>query len=67
MLSAGWGDTYAQYRAGQAFRIEDLPNGVYYIAVEANPNGNAGRVDDTDNNDVAAQDHPLRQAPATAR
>ena len=26
-----------QYRAGQAFRIGDLPDGVYYIAVEANP------------------------------
>lgn len=37
VLSTGSGDTYLQYRAGQAFRIEDLPDGVYYIAVEANP------------------------------
>ena len=37
VLSNGSGDTYMQYRAGQAFRIGDLPDGVYYIAVEANP------------------------------
>ncbi len=42
VLSNGSGDTYMQYRAGQAFRIGDLPDGVYYIAVEANP-------DDTEN------------------
>ncbi len=33
VLSAGSGDTYMQYRYGQAFPIKDLPNGVYYIAV----------------------------------
>jgi hypothetical protein len=40
VLAAGWGDTYSQYRAGQAFRLKGLPNGVYYIAVNANPDGN---------------------------
>ena len=39
VLSSGWGDTYMQFRAGQSFRLEGLPNGVYYIAVNANPNG----------------------------
>lgn len=39
VLSAGWGDTYSQVRAGQAFRLNDLPNGTYYIEVRANPNG----------------------------
>ena len=37
VLSAGWGDTYAQFRAGQSFRIKDLADGVYYIRVKANP------------------------------
>jgi hypothetical protein len=37
VLSAGSGDTYAQYRAGQSFTLKGLPNGVYYISVEANP------------------------------
>lgn len=37
VLSAGSGDTYSQYRAGQAFRIKTLPNGIYYVAVQANP------------------------------
>lgn len=37
VLSAGWGDTYAQFRAGQSFGIRDLPNGTYYIATIANP------------------------------
>ena len=35
-LEAGWGDTYFQSVAGQAFNITDLPNGWYYIRVEAN-------------------------------
>lgn len=37
VLSAGWGDTYAQFRAGQSFPIKNLPDGVYYIRVLANP------------------------------
>lgn len=39
VLSSGSGDTYAQFRAGQSFNLKGLPNGVYYIAVEANPMG----------------------------
>jgi hypothetical protein len=37
VLSNGSGDTYHQYRTGQAFRIGDLPDGDYYISIEANP------------------------------
>ncbi len=37
VLAAGWGDTYAQFRAGQSFDLKDLPNGTYYIATTANP------------------------------
>jgi len=40
VLAAGWGDTYTQFRAGQSFRVDTLPNGVYYVAVQANPAGN---------------------------
>ena len=36
-LPLGWGDTYFQYVAGQAFDITDLPNGTYYIEIIANP------------------------------
>ena len=39
MLASGSGDTYAQFRAGQSFNLEGLPNGRYYVAVEANPLG----------------------------
>lgn len=39
VLSAGSGDTYAQFRAGQSFNLKGLPNGVYYISVEGNPMG----------------------------
>ncbi|MCY7401027.1 MAG: hypothetical protein LH477_08725 [Nocardioides sp.] len=49
VLSAGSGDTYAQYRAGQAFKIGDLPNGVYYIRVEGNPDRNLAEADTTNN------------------
>ena len=38
-----------QYRAGQAFKIGDLPNGVYYIRVEGNPERNLTESDTTNN------------------
>jgi hypothetical protein len=39
VLPTGWGDTYFQGLPGQSFDITDLPNGTYYIAVQANPDG----------------------------
>ena len=36
-LPVGWGDTYDQSKAGQAFDITSLPNGVYYIEIIADP------------------------------
>ncbi|HET7481918.1 MAG TPA: lysyl oxidase family protein [Actinomycetota bacterium] len=38
-LPRGWGDTYYQGLPGQSFEITDLPNGTYFIRVEANPAG----------------------------
>lgn len=38
VLQSGNGDTYEQYRAGQAISVKGLPNGVYYLSVLANPN-----------------------------
>jgi hypothetical protein len=49
VLAAGWGDTYTQYRAGQSFKIANLPNGTYYISVLANPD-NRLIEQSTDNN-----------------
>jgi len=40
VLSSGSGDTYYQFRTGQAFRLGNLPDGIYYIQVLANPEGN---------------------------
>jgi hypothetical protein len=37
ILPIGWGDTYFQGLPGQSFDITDLPNGTYFIEVEANP------------------------------
>ena len=37
VLASGWGDTYAQFRAGQSFDLRALPNGKYFVAVIANP------------------------------
>lgn len=51
VLSSGSGDTYMQYRYGQAFPIKNLPNGVYHIAVQANPLHNLVE-SDTANNDA---------------
>jgi hypothetical protein len=36
-MPLGWGDTYIQYLAGQAFDISKVPNGTYYIQIEVNP------------------------------
>jgi len=49
VLASGWGDTYAQFRAGQSFGIAGLPNGTYYIEVRANPEGNLVESDETNN------------------
>ena len=48
-LSAGHGDTYMQYRAGQAISVKDLPNGTYYLKVHANPFGRLVESDATNN------------------
>ncbi len=48
-LDAGWGDTYTQWVPGQSFDITDLPNGRYFVRVEANPNGNLYERDSTNN------------------
>jgi hypothetical protein len=49
VLDVGSGDTYTQWRAGQAFRLEGLPNGTYYIEVKANPTGNLYETDESNN------------------
>ncbi len=49
VLSSGSGDTYAQFRAGQAFNLKGLKKGWYWIAVEANPMGNLVEQDKTNN------------------
>lgn len=36
-MPAGWGDTYIQSAAGQAFNITDVRNGVYFVRVRTNP------------------------------
>jgi hypothetical protein len=52
-MPVGWGDTYIQSIAGQAFDITNLPNGTYYVQVIANP----GHVlhETTTANDVTAR------------
>jgi len=36
-MPIGWGDTYDQFKAVQAFNITHLPDGTYYIEIIANP------------------------------
>ncbi len=48
-LPVGSGDTYQQSRPGQAFRVDDVPNGKYVIEVTANPKANLEEPDTTNN------------------
>jgi hypothetical protein len=50
VLAIASGDTYFQDLPGQSFNVKDLPNGVYYVAVEANPFGVLHEVDTANNN-----------------
>ncbi|WP_432479631.1 hypothetical protein [Nocardioides sp. GXQ0305] len=43
VLANGHGDTYHQFRTGQAFRLKNVEDGIYYIGVEANPDDADGR------------------------
>jgi hypothetical protein len=52
VLPAGWGDTYFQGLPGQSFDITDLPNGTYFIAVQANPDGLLIEASTTNNTEV---------------
>jgi hypothetical protein len=65
VLDVGWGDTYAQYIAGQAFDITDLPNGEYYIRVHVNPTGSI--VEGSADNNVEDRLIVLRGRPGARR
>jgi hypothetical protein len=52
VLLAGSGDTYYQSLPGQSFKVSDLPNGVYYVSVEANPYAVLHEGDTTNNNSL---------------
>ena len=49
VLDVGSGDTYQQDRPGQSFDLDGLPDGRYYISVEANPAHNLLEADLTNN------------------
>ena len=49
VLDSGSGDTYYQGLPGQSFNVKNLPNGTYYVAVEANPVGNLSEVSTANN------------------
>ena len=71
-LPAGWGDTYYQSVAGQAFNITNLPNGRYKIRVTINPLGllketNANNVEDRYFVLKGLQGPPLDRGRAVAR
>lgn len=51
-LDVGWGDTYYQSVAGQAFNITNVPNGKYFIEVEVNPLGNLFESTTADNSEL---------------
>ncbi len=64
-LPVGWGDTYFQGIPGQSFNITNLPNGTYYIAVEANPGELLHEV--TSDNNVELREIILKGSPDNRR
>jgi hypothetical protein len=56
VLPAGWGDTYSQVVAGQAFNITHVPNGIYRVRVQVNPRGLLSE-GNRDNNSVVRRVH----------
>ncbi len=60
-LPAGWGDTYVQSVAGQAFDITHIPNGRYQIKVRVNPLGVLHETTTTD--DIATRNIRLSGSP----
>ncbi|MDQ3663244.1 MAG: hypothetical protein M3353_01095 [Actinomycetota bacterium] len=49
VLQVGHGDTYGQYRPGQAFRVDNVPDGSYFVEVTANPDaGEPGSLYESD-------------------
>ncbi|MPY80011.1 MAG: hypothetical protein GEV04_16450 [Actinophytocola sp.] len=48
-IPVGWGDTYYQGVAGQAFNITNVPNGTYYVEVTANPGKRLFETDTSNN------------------
>jgi hypothetical protein len=61
VLPAGWGDTYYQSLPGQSFDVTGLPNGRYYVEVQANPKGVLYEADRT--NDISYRRIFLRGRP----
>jgi hypothetical protein len=49
VLLTGSGDTYFQSKPGQSFKLDGVPNGIYKVKIEVNPNGNMFEADDTNN------------------
>jgi hypothetical protein len=64
-LPVGWGDTYFQGVAGQAFDITGVPNGTYYVQVETNPLGRL--YERTRDDDVSLRKVYLRGVPGDRR
>ncbi|MDQ3619062.1 MAG: lysyl oxidase family protein [Actinomycetota bacterium] len=60
VLQPGWGDTYYQSVAGQAFDITNVPNGDYLLETSVNP---AGQLYDVD----ASNDVELRMVTLSGR
>lgn len=65
VLASGWGDTYAQFRAGQSFDLRGLPNGTYWIAVVANPHDRL--VEASTTNNVALRKIVLKGKPGARK
>lgn len=65
VLPLGWGDTYFQSVPGQSFDITNIPNGTYYVAVTANPDG--ALFEQTDSNNTMLRQVILKGQPGRRR
>lgn len=64
-MSVGWGDTYGSWLAGQSIDVSGLPDGVYNLIIQVDPQSRLLELNDGDNSSCVVLDLQLNTTPQT--